>query len=63
MNAPSIPRPEYPRPAFRRECWHNLIGPWSFADDPENSGCHCTHTTGIWQNVRLGPVPPTYLER
>ena len=31
-----IPRPEYPRPQFRRKDWTNLNGEWSFAfDDPD----------------------------
>ena len=27
------PRPEYPRPAFRREAWRNLNGAWDFTMD------------------------------
>ena len=38
MTANAIPRPEYPRPQFRRERWLNLNGPWSFADDPQDAG-------------------------
>ena len=26
----SIPRPEYPRPQFRRDGWMNLNGQWDF---------------------------------
>jgi len=26
-----VPRPEYPRPAFRRSEWINLNGEWEFA--------------------------------
>lgn len=34
-----IPRPEYPRPQFRRECeWINLNGEWDFAFDFSSSG-------------------------
>jgi len=33
-----IPRPEHPRPQFRREAWVNLNGAWSFALDPGRSG-------------------------
>ena len=32
------PRPEYPRPQFRRERWTNLNGNWSFAFDDEDAG-------------------------
>ena len=32
------PRPEYPRPQFRRFEWTNLNGEWSFAFDDENVG-------------------------
>jgi beta-galactosidase/beta-glucuronidase len=32
------PRPEYPRPQFRRRDWTNLNGEWSFAFDDEDSG-------------------------
>ncbi len=34
----SIPRPEHPRPNFKREPWHNLNGPWRFAFDPRLVG-------------------------
>jgi beta-galactosidase/beta-glucuronidase len=33
-----IPRPEYPRPQFRRQDWTNLNGEWSFAFDDSNVG-------------------------
>ena len=33
-----IPRPEYPRPDFRREHWVNLNGRWRFSFDPQNIG-------------------------
>ena len=32
------PRPEYPRPQFRRERWTNLNGEWAFAFDDEDAG-------------------------
>jgi len=32
------PRPEYPRPQFKRDAWLNLNGEWFFADDPGDSG-------------------------
>ncbi|MDH7568660.1 MAG: beta-galactosidase [Armatimonadota bacterium] len=34
----SIPRPEYPRPQFRRERWLCLNGEWQFETDPGDSG-------------------------
>ena len=34
----SVPRPEYPRPQFRREGWTNLNGQWRFAFDDDNVG-------------------------
>ncbi len=33
-----IPRPEHPRPDFRREPWINLNGRWRFTFDPNNIG-------------------------
>lgn len=36
--ASNIPRPEYPRPQFRRETWLNLNGPWTYAFDFGCSG-------------------------
>src|SRR5690348_7169153 len=35
----NIPRPEYPRPQFVRECWLNLNGEWEFAFDDDDRGC------------------------
>lgn len=34
----SVPRPEYPRPQFRRRDWTNLNGPWHFAFDDDDRG-------------------------
>ncbi|MFN2283601.1 MAG: beta-glucuronidase, partial [Anaerolineae bacterium] len=34
----AIPRPEYPRPQFRRELWINLNGPWTYTFDFGKSG-------------------------
>ena len=31
-------RPEYPRPQFARDSWHNLNGLWGFETDPGTSG-------------------------
>ena len=30
-----VPRPEYPRPSFRRQAWQNLNGEWEFAADEQ----------------------------
>ncbi len=38
MKQLSVPRPEYPRPQFRRERWQNLNGVWAFAIDQGKSG-------------------------
>ncbi|MGI8912338.1 MAG: hypothetical protein ACR2JY_00875 [Chloroflexota bacterium] len=35
-----LPRPEHPRPDFRREPWLNLNGRWRFAFDPKDAGEH-----------------------
>ncbi|HEV2741751.1 MAG TPA: beta galactosidase jelly roll domain-containing protein, partial [Rubrobacter sp.] len=34
----TVPRPEYPRPQFRREAWTNLNGEWRFAFDDGDVG-------------------------
>ncbi len=33
-----LPRPEYPRPQFERDCWVNLNGQWEFTFDDKNIG-------------------------
>ncbi len=33
-----IPRPEHPRPDFRRDAWKNLNGHWKFSFDPDEEG-------------------------
>ena len=33
-----IPRPEHPKPQFKRENWQNLNGNWNFAFDDQNQG-------------------------
>ncbi len=33
-----IPRPEHPKPQFKRENWQNLNGSWNFAFDDQNQG-------------------------
>jgi beta-galactosidase/beta-glucuronidase len=42
----TAPRPEYPRPQFRRDHWTNLNGEWSFAFDDGNVGL-----AEGWQNT------------
>jgi beta-galactosidase/beta-glucuronidase len=42
----TVPRPEYPRPQFRREDWTNLNGTWSFAFDDAGEGL-----AKVWQGV------------
>lgn len=34
----AVPRPEHPRPDFRRPAWRSLNGWWNFAFDPERRG-------------------------
>lgn len=34
----SIPRPEHPKPQFKRDAWMNLNGQWDFAMDPNVVG-------------------------
>ncbi len=42
----SVPRPEYPRPQFRRDAWINLNGDWHFAFDDGDRGL-----AERWQHV------------
>ncbi len=42
----ALPRPEYPRPQFRREAWINLNGEWRFAFDDQDAGL-----AEGWQNL------------
>jgi beta-galactosidase/beta-glucuronidase len=42
----NVPRPEYPRPQFRRRVWINLNGEWSFAFDDKDAGL-----AGRWPDV------------
>ncbi|CAN5792561.1 glycoside hydrolase family 2 [soil metagenome] len=41
-----LPRPEYPRPQFRRRDWINLNGEWHFAFDDQDAGL-----ARGWQNL------------
>lgn len=38
MNTTDVPRPEYPRPQFRRDRWQNLNGLWEFDIDHDDTG-------------------------
>ena len=38
MQTNNIPRPEYPRPDFRRESFQNLNGEWEFSFDDADAG-------------------------
>jgi len=42
----TLPRPEYPRPQFRRRAWINLNGEWRFAFDDQDAGL-----AKGWQNI------------
>ncbi|HQE92405.1 MAG TPA: glycoside hydrolase family 2 TIM barrel-domain containing protein [Anaerolineae bacterium] len=46
---PILPRPEYPRPQFRREPWINLNGPWTYTFDSGKSGAQrgFAHSNGF----------------
>ena len=46
-----IPRPEYPRPQFRRKDWTNLNGEWSFAFDDSDTGL-----ANGWQNTDVATL-------
>jgi beta-galactosidase/beta-glucuronidase len=46
-----IPRPEYPRPQFRRQAWTNLNGEWSFAFDDPDAGL-----ANGWQNTDVATL-------
>ena len=42
----TVPRPEHPRPQFRRPEWTNLNGEWAFAFDDEDAGL-----AGGWHRI------------
>ena len=73
MAANSIPRPEHPRPDFRRDAWLNLNGAWEFRYDPDDLGevqqWHRQDCTGYdqrivvpfpWQSELSGQHNPDY---
>ena len=52
------PRPEYPRPQFRRETWTNLNGEWRFAFDDGNAGL-----AEGWQNATAAGLEDSHFDR
>jgi beta-galactosidase/beta-glucuronidase len=46
-----IPRPEYPRPQFRRKDWTNLNGEWNFTFDDLDAGL-----ANDWQNTDVATL-------
>ena len=38
LSRADIPRPEHPKPQFKRDAWINLNGPWNFAFDFDQTG-------------------------
>jgi beta-galactosidase/beta-glucuronidase len=52
------PRPEYPRPQFRRDRWLNLNGPWGFEVDWSDSGIERGLRTAELSDSILVPFCP-----
>jgi beta-galactosidase/beta-glucuronidase len=52
-----MPRPEYPRPQFRREDWTNLNGTWSFAFDDASEGLAKNWQGVTPEDLRSGNSP------
>ena len=53
----ATPRPEYPRPQFRREDWFNLNGEWAFAFDDEDAGLARAWHRVSTEDLRAGGSP------
>jgi beta-galactosidase/beta-glucuronidase len=53
----ATPRPEYPRPQFRREGWINLNGEWAFAFDDEEAGLAWAWHRVSAEDLRAGGSP------
>jgi beta-galactosidase/beta-glucuronidase len=51
------PRPEYPRPQFRRSRWTNLNGEWSFAFDDKDAGLADAWYETSPEELRSGGTP------
>jgi hypothetical protein len=58
-----MPRPEYPRPSFRREAWTNLNGVWSYAFDFGRSGKErgLAQSRGFPDRIRIPFCPESEL--
>ncbi len=61
--APMIPRPEHPRPHFRRKNWLNLNGTWTFEFDNQRSGIErgVASSTGFDQTIHVPFCPESEL--
>lgn len=53
----TLPRPEYPRPQFRRRRWHNLNGEWAFAFDDDDEGLARSWPSVTAEQLRTGDGP------
>jgi beta-galactosidase/beta-glucuronidase len=53
----TAPRPEYPRPQFRRQDWSNLNGEWRFAFDDGDAGLAAGWWKGSAQDLAEGTSP------
>lgn len=51
--ASDIPRPEHPRPDFKRSRWQNLNGEWQFAIDAQKSGIEKGWQSGVQLPLRI----------
>ena len=54
----TVPRPEYPRPQFRRQDWTNLNGEWRFAFDDGDVGL-----AEGWQNLTAAGLEGARFDR
>jgi beta-galactosidase/beta-glucuronidase len=52
-----VPRPEYPRPQFRRDDWTNLNGAWHFAFDDGDTGLAERWQNVAFEDLRSGESP------
>lgn len=48
-----VPRPEHPRPDFKRSAWQSLNGEWQFAIDTQKSGREKGWQTGVHLPMRI----------
>jgi beta-galactosidase/beta-glucuronidase len=56
-SSPAPPRPEYPRPQFRRADWSNLNGEWGFAFDDTDVGLANGWHRATAEDLRSGGAP------